>query len=181
MNTVPLKSWATPLAIGAFTISAVTGLFIFFDIETGIVEPVHKWLSWLLVGGVLLHVLSNWKPFTRYFSQKAAIAVIGAAILFTITSLLPIFGDDEKESGKENTGKVAAQALETSSLETIALVVKTTPQQLVERLGKSGILVKDESLTIQEIAKSNGKEGKALLGSLLQQPKGSRAKNVDND
>ncbi|MCX6179259.1 MAG: DUF4405 domain-containing protein [Chlorobiales bacterium] len=181
MNTVPLKSWATPLAIGAFTISAVTGLFIFFDIEIGIVEPVHKWLSWLLVCGVMLHVLSNWKPFTGYFSQKAAIAVIGAAILFTITSLLPIFGDEEKDSGKENAGKVAVQALESSSLETIALVIKTTPQKLVEQLGKSGILVKDASLTIQEIAKNNSKEGKAVLGTLLQQPKGSGAKNVDKD
>ena len=25
-----LKSWATPLAVGAFTISAITGLLIFF-------------------------------------------------------------------------------------------------------------------------------------------------------
>jgi len=177
MNTVPLKSWATPLAIGAFTISAVTGLLIFFDIETGIVEPAHKWLSWLLISGVILHVLLNWKPFIGYFSQKTGKAIIGIAILFTITSVLPIFGKDEKE----NPGKIAAQALESSSLETIALVVKTTPQQLISQLGKSGILVKDASLTIHEIAKNNRKTNKSVLGALLQQVKGSGEKNEDND
>ncbi len=68
-----MKNWATPLAVGAFTISAVTGLLIFFDLELGIVEPVHKWLSWLLVTGVILHLISNWKQFTGYFSKKPAV------------------------------------------------------------------------------------------------------------
>jgi Domain of unknown function (DUF4405) len=101
-----LKSWATPLAVGAFTISAVTGLLIFFDLELGIIEPVHKWLSWLLVTGVILHLVSNWKQFTGYFSKKPALGIIGAALIVTIASLLPVFG--EKEEGKERTGKVAA-------------------------------------------------------------------------
>ena len=181
MNTVPLKSWATPFAIGAFTISAVTGLLIFFDIEMGMVEPVHKWLSWLLVGSILFHVFSNWKQFTRYFSQTAGRGVIGTAFVVTVISLLPLFGQDKKEHGKEHQGKVALQALELSSLETIALVVKTTPQQLVEQLGKSGIIVKDASLTVQEIAKINGTIDKVVLASLLKQTKSSSTRNSDND
>jgi len=36
-----LKSWATPLAIGAFIISGVTGLLLFFDIAFGLVDTVH--------------------------------------------------------------------------------------------------------------------------------------------
>ena len=73
------------------------------------------------------------------------------------------------------------QALESSSLETIALVVKTTPQNLAEQLGKSGIIVKDNSLTVKEIAKINGKLDKAVLAALLEQAKGSAAKEIDND
>ncbi|MBZ4219984.1 MAG: DUF4405 domain-containing protein [Chlorobium sp.] len=178
-----LKSWATPLAVGAFTISAVTGLLIFFDLEPGIVEPVHKWLSWLLVAGVILHLVSNWKQFTGYFSKKPAIGIIGAALIVTIASLLPIFGEDEdgKEGGQEKSGKIAAQLLESSSLETIALVVKTTPNQLVDQLGKSGIIVKDPLLTIQQIASNNGKNEKAVLGAILAQAKGSETKDGDND
>ena len=73
------------------------------------------------------------------------------------------------------------QALESSSLETIALVVKTTPQNLAEQLGKSGIIVKDNSLTVKEIAKINGKPDKAVLAALLGQAKGSATKEIDND
>ncbi|NTW69998.1 MAG: DUF4405 domain-containing protein [Chlorobiaceae bacterium] len=175
-----IKSWATPLASGAFTISAVTGLLLFFEIEIGMVEDVHKWLSWLLVGGVLLHVISNWKPFTAYFSKKPALALISTALLVTIASMLPLFG--EKEEGEnEKAGEIATGALETSSLSTVALVIKTTPELLVEKLGKSGIIVKDPALTIKEIAQNNGKNEKELLGSLLAQPQGSQEKNGDRD
>ncbi|NTV93679.1 MAG: DUF4405 domain-containing protein [Chlorobiaceae bacterium] len=178
-----LKSFATPLAVGAFTISAVTGLLIFFDVEIGMVEPVHKWLSWLLVTAVLLHVMSNWKQLSGYFSKKPALAIIGAALIVTVASLLPMFG--EGEEGEEREGKkaggTAVRLLESSSLETLALVVKTTPQQLVEQLGKSGVVVKDPSLTIQEIARQNGKEGKAVLGAALAESGAAGQKDGDRD
>lgn len=176
-----LKSWATPLATGAFTISAVTGLLIFFDIELGMVEDVHKWLSWLLVGGIIAHVLSNWKQFTGYFSQKTGIVLIGSALLITVASMLPMFGENEEEREKENPGKIAALALETSSLQTVALVVKTSPQVLVEKLGKNGIVVNDPALTIQEIARNNKKTEKEVLGSALSLPEGAGTKDGDRD
>jgi hypothetical protein len=176
-----LKSWATPLACGAFTISAVTGLLIFFDIEMGLVEPVHKWLSWLLVTGVALHIISNWKQFTGYFSKKIGIGIIGASIVLVIASLLPIFGEDEEGEEKGNSGKIAALALESSSLETVALVIKASPQLLVAELEKSGITVKSPTLTIKEIARNNGKNEKEILGSILAQGKIDAAKEKDRD
>ncbi len=181
MNMLPLKSWATPLVIGAFTISAVTGLLIFFDLEIGIIEPVHKWLSWLLFIGVLLHALSNWKQVTGYLSQKTGIGVISAALLLTITSLLPIYGHEEKEHGKENQGKIALQALESTSLENLALVIKTTPRHLVRILDKHGVVVNDTSLSIREIAKSNGKVDKELLSVLLRPLKTTDTNTTDHD
>ncbi|MEI7695653.1 MAG: DUF4405 domain-containing protein [Chlorobium sp.] len=158
-----IRSWATPLAVGAFTISAVTGVLIFFDIEIGLVEPMHKWLSWLLVSGVALHLFANWKQFTGYFSKKPALGIIALALLTTIVSVLPIFGEEEKES----PAKLAAYALASSSLETVAQVVKTTPTALVEELGKKGIVVKEATDTVEQIAKNNGKEPKELLGDIL--------------
>ena len=106
-----------------------------------------------------------------------------AAIIVTIASVLPIFGKDKegKEEGKEKSGKIAAQLLESSSLETIALVTKTTPKLLVEQLEKSGIIVKDPSLTIQQIASSNGKNEKAVLGVVLAQTKEPDTKDGDHD
>jgi len=149
----------------------------FFDIEIGLVEPTHKWLSWLLVSGVALHVVSNWKQFTSYFSKKPAIGIIGAALIVTIASVLPVFGEKEE---KENPAKMAAYALASSSLETVAQVVKTTPATLVEQLGKKGIVVSDTAATVEQIAKSNGKEPKEVLGDILALSKGA-AKEDDKD
>ncbi|NTW52030.1 MAG: DUF4405 domain-containing protein [Chlorobiaceae bacterium] len=174
MNTI-LKSFSTPLAIGAFLISAVTGILIFFDIEMGAVEPVHKWLSWLLLGGVSLHIVSNWKPFSGYFSKKPAIGIIGLACVVAIGSLLPMFSEDEEGEGRG--AGVAAKALESSSLETVALVLKTTPQALAARLDKSGIVAGSNSSTIQEIAARNGKSGKIVLAAVL----GGAEKKNDGD
>jgi hypothetical protein len=169
MNTT-LRRLATPIAIGSFTISAITGILIFFDIEMGMIEPVHKWLSWLLLGGVALHTLSNWKPFAGYFSKKPALLIIGTAVVITVASVLPVFGEKEEE-GKRG-GKAFVQALESSSLQTVALVLKSSPEELATRLGKRGITVNDTSLSITEIARLNGKEGGAVLGALLSGPGG---------
>ncbi len=87
----------------------------------------------------------------------------------------------KKRAEKKNQGRVAAQLLESSSLETVALVIKTTPQLLVEQLGKSGIIVKDPSLTIQQIANSNKKNEKEVLGAVLKQSKSRKTTNGDND
>ena len=168
--TTTLRSWATPLAVAAFTISSVTGLLLFFDIEIGLVEPAHKWLSWLLLGGILIHIASNWKTFTGYFSKKAGMGIIGAGVLVAILSLLPVFGEGEEEHGKERTGKAAVQALEASSLQTVALVLNTTPEALASKLEKDGFAVASSSQTIAEIAGKNGKEEGAVLGSLLGKP-----------
>jgi hypothetical protein len=61
------------------------------------------------------------------------------------------------------------------------LVTKTTPKLLVEQLKKNGIIVNDQSLTIEQIASSNKKSKKALLGAILERTKSSETKDGDND
>ncbi|HWR02208.1 MAG TPA: DUF4405 domain-containing protein [Chlorobaculum sp.] len=160
-----LKSFATPLAIGAFLISAITGVLIFFDIELGAIEPVHKWLSWLLLGGVGLHIYLNRKLFAGYFSKKPALGIIGIALVVAVGSMLPVFKESEEGGGRG--ASIAAKALESSSLETVALVLKTDPQVLAARLEKRGIVPGSYSSTIQEIAARNGKSSKIVLGNVL--------------
>ena len=172
-----LKSWATPLAVGTFSIIAVTGMLLFFDIEIGFVEPVHKWASWAFVAGVLLHVISNWKALTHYFSSKPALAIIGTAMVVLVATLLP-FGEKEEN---ENPAKMAAYALSSSSLETVALVVKSTPDVLSTQLAAKGLVVSSPTATIEQIAKSNGKEPKEVLANILSLSKGKAEHDGDDD
>ncbi len=62
----------TPLVIGAFLISAVTGMLMFFPLNSMLNKVVHEWLSWVMVIGVGLHVLLNVHAFKRYFKQNTA-------------------------------------------------------------------------------------------------------------
>ncbi|ABB24073.1 MAG: hypothetical protein A3K90_05825 [Pelodictyon luteolum] len=162
-----MKSWATPIAAGAFLISGVTGVLIFFHIETGLVEPVHKWLSWLLVGGVSVHLLANWKAFSLYFSKNSALAVFAAAMLVTALSVMPFFGDEEHEKTEKRTARSLVRALESSSLTTVALVVNDTPETLDMRLKRRGIKDTDPSMTVSAIADASGMEAGDVLAILV--------------
>jgi hypothetical protein len=160
-----VKTFATPVAAGAFIISAVTGTLLFFDLEIGAIEPVHKWLSWLLLGGIALHMLSHWKSLTGYFSRKPALAVIVTALAVAGASMLPVFG--EEEEGEKHSAKAAVRALEASSLEAVAQVVRSRPEELTMRLRSAGINANDHAQSITDIARSNGKESSDVLGAIL--------------
>jgi hypothetical protein len=63
MNT-NTRFWASSFAIGAFILSAITGLLLFFNVVVGISPSINVWLSSLFVIAVILHTVINWKQFT---------------------------------------------------------------------------------------------------------------------
>ena len=158
-----LREWATPLTIGSFIISAVTGIVIFFHIRIGLVRPAHEWLSWFLVLGVILHIITNWTSIKRYFSIPISSSII---IGFIILSVLVFIPTNEK---KARPLHLAGNALLDTSLQTVALVAKEEPDNLIEKLGKKGVLVKNSEQTVQEIAVQSNKSGKVLLGLIFEQ------------
>lgn len=160
-----LKSWATPLATGTFIILAVTGTLMFFKIETGLIGPVHEWLSWALIAGVALHIAANWKSFTGYFSRKPALSIIGTGLLITLIS---VFAPVEKES---NPRMNIIKAVESSSLEAVAGVAGEKSETIITKLSGKGITVETPSMTIKEIAAKNSKEEKDILGIIFEQQK----------
>ncbi len=160
MNKI-VRNLATPLIAAAFIVSASTGLMIFFDFEPGIVEPVHEWMSWVLVSGALLHLLVNWKAFTGYLRRKTGGVFIGGAVVLALLSLYPWVG--EEEDGR----KKAVKFLEKASLVTVSGVAGTGLDQLLEKLSGSGIAVRDSRDSIEEIAEQNNMEEKALFGVIF--------------
>ncbi|EAT59734.1 DUF4405 domain-containing protein [Chlorobium ferrooxidans] len=160
-----MKSWATPLATGTFIILAITGILMFFKIETGFIGPVHEWLSWALIAGVLLHIAANWKSFTGYLSRKPALAIIGTGLLVTLIS---VFAPVEKES---NPRMNIIRAVESSSIETVAGVAAEKSETIIAKLESKGITVVKPSMTIREIAAKNSREEKDILGIIFEQPK----------
>lgn len=160
MNST-VKNLATPLVAAAFIVSASTGLMIFFDFEPGLVEPVHEWMSWVLVSGAVLHLLVNWNAFTGYLSQKTGALFIGTAVVLALLSLYPWV--EEEEGGR----KKAVKSLEKASLVTVSGVAGMGLDQLVEKLSGNGIAVRDSEDSIEEIAEQNNMEEKVLFGVIF--------------
>ncbi len=152
-----IRNLATPLIAGAFIVSASTGLMIFFDFEPGIVEPVHEWMSWVLVSGAVLHLLVNWKAFTDYLSQKTGGLFIGTAVVLVLLSLYPWMEEEE------DARKKAVKSLEKASLITVSGVAGADLNRLLEKLSGKGISVVDSEDSIEEIAEQDNMEEKALF------------------
>lgn len=90
MNLNRHRPWITPLVMGAFLLSTVTGMLMFFHLDTGLNKLAHEWLSWAMAGGVVLHALLNWPAFKRYLSQKTALVVIGMfALVLALSFIVP--------------------------------------------------------------------------------------------
>jgi hypothetical protein len=159
--SAPMKSWATPLATGTFIILAVTGILMFFKIEAGYSKPVHEWLSWAMVTGVMLHITANWRAFTGYFSRKPALAIIGAGVLIT---LLSVFLPAENE---QNPRMKMTKALGSSKLETVAMVAGQKSESIIGKLEQKGIRVESPTMSIREIAAKNSKKEMDVLGIIF--------------
>jgi hypothetical protein len=57
------KFWTSPFAIGAFILSVLTGLLLFFNAVIGISQSAHVLLSSMFVIAVVFHTVINWNQF----------------------------------------------------------------------------------------------------------------------
>ena len=86
------RKWVTPFTLGAFALSALTGILLFFKVHIGLIKPTHEWLSWLLIIAGVLHISLNYRPLLRTLTQPLGKAVMVIFILLLGVSFLP-FGD----------------------------------------------------------------------------------------
>jgi len=157
-----LREWATPITIGSFALMAVTGVLMFFHLDTGLNKPAHEWLGWAMVLGVVLHSAANFGSFKRYFSQRSAQAVIGVFLLTLGLSFLPL---GNKGGGGKPAPVKAAEALIDAPIPVLAQVTGKDAQTLVAQLGQAGITVSADGTLRQAV--SGRKEQMQALGLIL--------------
>ena len=161
MNLNPHRPWITPLVIGAFTLSAVTGVLMFFHLDTGLNKLAHEWLSWAMLVAVALHALLNLPAFKRYFGQKTALVVMGVLALLLALSFMPVPGGK-----KPSAWVVPVQALAQAPLPVLAQVLGQTPEALKAQLQKSGLSVDDDQQSLQDLVGPEVKAQVRLLNRL---------------
>jgi len=165
MNLHPHRPWITPLVMGAFLLSAVTGVLMFFHLDSGLNKLAHEWLSWAMLGGVLLHVLLNLPAFKRYFGQKTALTVMGVFALVLALSFVPSAG-----AKKAPSYAAPVRALASAPLPVLAQVLGKTPEALKADLAQAGLPVDNDRQSLQDLVGPELKKQVRTLNRLLPQP-----------
>ena len=147
-HTLPLRSWATPVIIGAFFLMAATGVLMFFGWDLGLSGEAHEWFSWLFLAAAGAHIAANIRPFKNHLrsrSGKASIATFGAVLVASL-AFAPVGGGQLR--------KVVEQSLVDAPLSTLASLTRTAPDRLALRLRAHGIAVNSQQ-TVRELAREN--------------------------
>lgn len=146
MNLNPHRPWITPVVIGAFGLSAVTGVLMFFHLDSGLNKTAHEWLSWAMVIGVSLHVLLNLPAFKRYLTQTTGRVVIGLFALVLALSFIPAGG-----SGGEPGFAPPVRALAKAPITVLAQVAGTSTDEVKAKLQAQGLTVTSDQQSVADL------------------------------
>jgi hypothetical protein len=155
------REWATPLTMGAFGLMAVTGILMFFHLDTGLNKTVHEWAGWVMVAGVALHAVANAKAFIRHLTASTkgrAIVVVFAVVLAGSFFSLP--PSNKKPSAPP---VVALKAIARAPLTSVAPLAGKSVDQLLVDLESAGIHVASSNESLEHaLGGDRGRIGRAI-------------------
>ncbi|PKP69403.1 MAG: hypothetical protein CVT82_11130 [Alphaproteobacteria bacterium HGW-Alphaproteobacteria-4] len=131
-----LRSWATPMVIGAFLVMAVSGVLMFFHLGGGLNTFAHEWAGWALVVGGIAHLMLNWRPFTSYPKRPLAAGIIGVFAVILGLSFIPLGGSEE---GRGGDLRLVMGAMGNARVATLAELSGQTPEAVIAALAEQGI------------------------------------------
>ena len=167
MNLNPHRPWITPVVIGAFLLSAVTGVLMFFHLDSGLNKTAHEWLSWAMVIGVTLHVLLNMPAFKRYFNQNTGRTIMGAFALVLALSFIPAGGSGGSEPGFAPPVRALAKA----PITVLAQVAGTSTEEMKAKLQATGLTVTSDQQSVADLVGADLKAQIGTMTKVLAQPK----------
>lgn len=158
------REWITPITTGAFLLTAVTGVLLFFHAGTGLNKEAHEWLSWIFLAGAVLHLAINFNAFKKYLSERRGQVVLGIFVLLLVLSFVPVGKAHHKH---ERSYVPPIRALAQAPLTTLAQVAQTSPEQLLERLAGAGFSASSDTQSIKDLVGDDFRAQTHLLQKLL--------------
>jgi hypothetical protein len=156
-KTLSPRTWATPLTIGAFILMSISGILMFFHLDTGLTAGAHQWFAWLFLLGVGGHVTANFRPFKNHLrSRWGRISVAG----FVVVLAASVFSWGLVTGSQLE--RPIVQALVDAPLSSLAGVTHTEPDVLVRKLKAHGITAAPRQ-SINELALAHGVSAERLL------------------
>ncbi len=155
------RDWITPITMGAFGLLAITGVLMFFHVDSGLNEAVHEWLSWVLLGGVALHAAVNWAGVRRHLAGWKGRAALGVFATVLALSFVPLGGKGEPPF------LPPMRALADAPLTVLAQVAKVTPGQMRERLQGQGLAPTADDDTVRSLVGEDTRAQIRVLSKVL--------------
>ncbi|GAA6189081.1 DUF4405 domain-containing protein [Litorivita sp. NS0012-18] len=129
-----LRRYATPITIGSFLLMAVTGVLMFFHLNSGLNKLAHEWIGLIMIAAVLLHVALNWRAFTLYFKRPLALILMAGFAGALSLSFLDL-------GAKQRLGRpdlAAVRLLAQAPVEVLAPVLGTDTKGVIKALEARG-------------------------------------------
>lgn len=156
------RSWVTPVTAGAFLLSAVTGVLMFFHVDSGLNKLAHEWLSWVLLAGGILHVVVNFGGFKRHLASPVGRGLMG---LFAVVLALSFISLGQQR--REPPFMASVQALSQAPLSTLAQVAKMDTGDLRKVLMDQGLHPASDQQSLVELAGPDVRRRMQLLQAVL--------------
>lgn len=161
MKNLNIRRWSTPLTIGAGIFVAITGLIMFFITEDPF-KFAHELVGIGFSIAIVLHILSNWRPFKRYFSQGGAVSIIVIAWLIGISLIVASAILDRGEAEE----RIITQ-IEETPIVLLAPVIGMDVKELINQLDDDGFVVDNPDMSIEQLAHKHGADTDDILLSVF--------------
>ncbi len=153
----------TPLTLGSFGLLAVTGVLMFFHLDSGLNKAAHEWLSWLLIAAVGGHVLSNLGSLKRHFQSTRTRSLLAGFAAVLALSFAPVGGNDKPPF------VVPMAALARAPLPVLAQVAGVEESVLRERLAAAGTPAQADTASVAQLVGTDLRQQMGTLNRVLAQ------------
>lgn len=143
------REWATPIVIGAFLLSSITGIMLFFDAATITGKTAHQYLGLVFVAGGIAHVTTNFFNFKRYLKQTRGRIIIGIYALIVVACFIPV--GPKMDGGGEKGLRTFIETSLNAPVKDLAVVLKRDPDRMVRQLQAAGYDIKDSSQSVTSV------------------------------
>jgi hypothetical protein len=156
------REWATPIVMGAFTLSGLTGVAMLIGWKSQTTLTLHQWLGLTFVIGGLAHITVNFPSYKRHLKQRLGLVIVSVYVALAIAAFLPL----APARPTNNPLTTVINSLQQAPLKDMAQIFKTDPQTLVERLRAAGFQVGSSEQSIADVAGPDFKQRMRAMGAL---------------
>jgi hypothetical protein len=158
-----LFRFATPLVIGFFVVSAVSGIGLFLHIAPKLFHEMHEILSMVFLLAFALHLWRNWESFGGYVKRGTVWVPLAIALVACVPFVLEALEEGEQRESAAGAARLMTEA----PLSELAPLLNTTPQGLVETLGRHGHRAASAETSLAALASMSGASTSDLLRIVL--------------